>query len=72
MNQVIVTSALQLDAEQKSAVKKLAQAKLGQADFEIQSFVDPTVIGGLRIQINSRIFDATLQGKLDALREASR
>lgn len=72
MNQVVVKSAVKLDADQKAAVKKVAQDKLGKQDFELIEVVDPAVIGGLRLQINSRIFDATIRGKLSALQEASR
>jgi F-type H+-transporting ATPase subunit delta len=72
MNQVVVTSAVKLDAGQKTAVKELVQQKLGQSDYELRETVNPAVIGGIRIQINSRIYDATLLAKLNALREASR
>ncbi len=72
MNQVAVTSAIKLDADQRAAVKTLVEKKLGQSEFALQEIVDSSVLGGLRVQINSRVYDATVQGKLKALQEASR
>lgn len=72
MNHVVVTSAVKLDTELKSAVMKTIESKLGTADYDLKETVDPGVLGGIRLRINSRVYDATVQGKLTALRSASK
>lgn len=72
MNHVIVTSALELSKELRSAVEQTVEAKLGSAEYDLKTEVDPTIIGGVRIRINSRVYDATVQGKLAALKAASK
>lgn len=72
MNQVSVTTAVKLSEQQRSAVKQLAADRLSGADYELCEYIEPAVIGGIKVQINSRVYDATVQGKLAALREASR
>lgn len=72
MNHVVVTSAIKLDTELKSAVMKTIESKLGTADYDLKEMVDPAVLGGIRLRINSRVYDATVQGKLTAFKSASK
>ena len=46
----------------------LAQA-LGQ-EPEITTRVDPSILGGLKVKVGSRLFDASLRSKLDSLKFA--
>jgi F-type H+-transporting ATPase subunit delta len=61
-----VTTARPLDAALKSAVEKLVEAKT----LYIRETVDPSVIGGVRIDTPGATLDATIKHKLLAIRQA--
>ncbi|MET0271709.1 MAG: F0F1 ATP synthase subunit delta [Phenylobacterium sp.] len=64
-----VTTALPLtDAQSKGVAAALRQA-LGK-DPEIETRVDPSILGGIKVQVGSRLFDASLKSKLDSLKFA--
>ncbi len=66
--EVKVTSAIELSEGQKQAItRKLAQ-NTGK-NIELECLVDPSVIGGIRLQIGHQLLDATVTGKLAALKE---
>lgn len=63
-----ITSAHELTAPQRQEVEKALGEKLGKmirADYK----VDPAVLGGIRARVASREYDATLAGRLSALRQ---
>lgn len=68
MATVIITSAYALTAPQKTEAKKVAAKKLGHSDFELQEMVDASLIGGLTMQIGSKMYDASIRGQLETLR----
>jgi F-type H+-transporting ATPase subunit delta len=64
-----VTTALPLtDAQSKGVAQALRQA-LGK-DPEIETRVDPSILGGIKVRVGSRLFDASLRSKLDSLKFA--
>jgi F-type H+-transporting ATPase subunit delta len=64
-----VTTALPLtDAQVKGVAAALRQA-LGK-DSEISTRVDPAILGGIKVRVGSRLFDASLRSKLDSLKFA--
>lgn len=68
MTHVTVISAVELTAAQKTAVKKTAAQKLGSSKFELIEKVDESILGGVMLQIGSRMYDASLRTQLNALR----
>jgi F-type H+-transporting ATPase subunit delta len=64
-----VTSAIKLSAAQAKAVSVALEKALGKAP-EITARVDPTILGGLKVKVGSRLFDASLRSKLDSLKFA--
>ena len=64
-----VTSAVALSDPQLKALGKSLKTTLGH-DAAITTHVDPTILGGLKVQIGSRLFDASLKTKLDSLKFA--
>lgn len=72
MHHVTVTTAIELTADQRKDVLATAAAKLDvtQKEIELEEVVDSTVIGGVRLTLNSRQYDATVQGKLNQLRSS--
>lgn len=64
-----VTTALPLSAAQSKGVAAALRQALGK-DPEIETRVDPAILGGIKVQVGSRLFDASLKSKLDSLKFA--
>jgi F-type H+-transporting ATPase subunit delta len=64
-----VTTALPLTAAQTKGVAAALRQALGK-DPEITTRVDPAILGGLKVKVGSRLFDASLKSKLDSLKFA--
>ncbi|ESQ86779.1 F0F1 ATP synthase subunit delta [Asticcacaulis sp. AC460] len=64
-----VTSAVALTDAQLDSLKTTLAQTLGQS-AEINTRVDPALLGGLKVRVGSRLFDASLKTKLDSLKFA--
>ncbi|MDB5440372.1 MAG: synthase subunit delta [Caulobacteraceae bacterium] len=64
-----VTSAAPLSAAQSKAIASALRSALGK-DPEIETRVDPAILGGLKVRVGSRLFDASLKSRLDSLKFA--
>ena len=64
-----VTTALPLSAAQAQGVAAALRQSLGK-DPEITTRVDPAILGGIKVKVGSRLFDASLRSKLDSLKFA--
>ncbi len=54
-----VTTAVKLSAAQAKGVAAALRQALGK-DPEITTKVDPSILGGLKVRVGSRLFDASL------------
>ncbi|MEI6221145.1 MAG: F0F1 ATP synthase subunit delta [bacterium] len=68
INTVTITSATALSADQQQTIKTHLQTKLQTPNANFTFEVTPDVIGGLIIQIDDTLVDASLAGKLDQLK----
>lgn len=64
-----VVSARPLSAAQSRAVQDAVRQALGR-DPELTTRVDPSILGGLKVKVGSRLFDASLKTKLDQMKFA--
>jgi F-type H+-transporting ATPase subunit delta len=64
-----VTTAAPMSAAQSKAVAEALRTALGKAP-EIETRVDPALLGGIRVRVGSKLFDASLRSKLDSLKFA--
>lgn len=64
-----VVSALALTASQLEGVRTALRTSLGR-DPELETRVDPSILGGLKVRVGSRLFDASLRTKLDQMKFA--
>jgi F-type H+-transporting ATPase subunit delta len=64
-----VTSAVVLTDDQLSALKAALGRAIG-SEAIIKTQVDPSLLGGLKIKLGSRLFDSSLKTKLDSLKFA--
>ena len=62
-----VASATELNDSQLQALKETLKASIGK-DVQINSSVDPSLLGGLVVKIGSRMIDSSLRTKLSTLK----
>lgn len=65
----VVTSASKLKKAQTDKIAKLLEGHTGKKII-IDSHLDPTLLGGVRIQCDGLLIDATVNGQLDRLGDA--
>ena len=64
-----VTTAHKLDAKQRAALAATLKKELG-AKVAIKLKVEPAILGGLIVRVGSRMFDSSLQTKLQRMQLA--
>jgi F-type H+-transporting ATPase subunit delta len=64
---VIVTSAVELDSQIVESIGAEIEKQTGQT-IELESQVDPSIIGGLRLQVGNMVLDASIRSRLEKLR----
>lgn len=64
----VITAMPLTDAQAKALAASLRTA-LGK-DPEIETRVDPAILGGLKVRVGSRLYDASLKSRLDSLKFA--
>jgi F-type H+-transporting ATPase subunit delta len=64
-----VTTALPLTDAQAKALAASLRLAFGK-DPEIETKVDPAILGGLKVRVGSRLYDASLKSRLDSLKFA--
>jgi F-type H+-transporting ATPase subunit delta len=64
-----VVSAVPLTEAQSAGVAAALRQALGK-DPELAVRVDPAILGGLKVRVGSRLYDASLKSRLDTLKYA--
>lgn len=64
----VVYSATALSAVQMSRLKAKVESKLGH-EVIFESRLDASLIGGLRVEVNGRVFDSSVKHHLEKMRE---
>ena len=64
-----VESAVTLSPEQENPVKVDLNRKYGEG-LNISFTQNPTLLGGLRVQVGSDVYDGSVRARLEALRES--
>lgn len=64
-----VASAHPLTSEQLNALKDALRVQIGK-DVQVNTRVDPNLLGGLVVKVGSRMIDSSLRTKLDNLKVA--
>lgn len=67
MNQTVlgeVTSAVELTEAQRQTVTEKVKAMTGAQQVELETKIDPDLIGGVIIKVGSQVVDASLRGQL--------
>ena len=66
---VKVTSAMPLEQGQADELRQQLAATLAK-EIQMETAVDPNLIGGLVVQIEDQVIDNSVRGRLEALRHA--
>ena len=64
-----VTTAVKLSSAQERGVAAALRQALGK-DPEITTRIDPSILGGMKVRVGSRLFDSSLKTRLDQLKFA--
>ena len=64
-----VTTAVEMTAAQSVALAAALRTALGK-DPQIETRIDPSILGGVKVRVGSRLYDASLKSKLDSLKFA--
>ncbi|HLK24130.1 MAG TPA: F0F1 ATP synthase subunit delta [Caulobacteraceae bacterium] len=64
-----VTTAVALTAPQERGLAAALRQALGK-EPEIEARVDPAILGGVKVKVGSRLYDASLKSRLDSLTSA--
>jgi F-type H+-transporting ATPase subunit delta len=64
-----VTTAIALTPVQQRGLAAALRQALGK-DPEIETRVDPAILGGIKVKVGSRLYDASLKSRLDSLKFA--
>jgi F-type H+-transporting ATPase subunit delta len=63
----VLVSAKELSQEEINEVNKVTAEIVGKQSLEIETVIDPSVIGGVKLKIGNRIFDGTIKSKLERI-----
>ena len=66
---VTVTSAVELDPEITKRIGKEIEEQTGNT-VELQSRVDPDILGGLVVQVGNMVLDTSIRNRLEKLRKS--
>lgn len=67
LNQTVlaeVTSTVELNEDQKNTVRERVKSMTDARDVDIETKIDPSLLGGVVIKVGSQIIDSSLQGQL--------
>lgn len=62
-----VYSTRPLTEEERASISSVFAQKVGKQALRIENIVDPSLLGGLRLQIGNRIYDSSISTKLARL-----
>ncbi|HEY9668904.1 MAG TPA: ATP synthase F1 subunit delta, partial [Coleofasciculaceae cyanobacterium] len=62
-----VTSAVELTEAQQQAVREKVMAMTSAHQVDLETKIDPDLIGGVIIKVGSQVIDASLRGQLRRL-----
>lgn len=65
-----VTTAVALSADQADALRSSIAARFGLKSTQLKQIVDPSVIGGVRIQARGSVIDGTVKHRFEKMKAA--
>jgi F-type H+-transporting ATPase subunit delta len=62
-----VTSAVELTKTEKKEIESMLTTMTGQQDIALECTVDPSILGGLRVEVGDWVLDTTVASQLTKL-----
>lgn len=62
-----VFSTRPLTDEESASISNTFAHKVGKQSLAIENIIDPSLVGGIRLQIGNQIYDSSIRAKLDRL-----
>ncbi|MBQ3655565.1 MAG: ATP synthase F1 subunit delta [Bacteroidales bacterium] len=69
IRKVVITSAAKLDGESASQIEMLVKKQDENSTVELSEQVDENILGGLIIQIDDKVYDASIRTQLKKVKE---
>lgn len=69
VNQVVVTSAVKLDAAALKQIETFVAKKVGK-EYSLTTVVDSGLIAGFTLQVNDTLIDASFLGKVETIQHS--
>ncbi|WP_342513231.1 F0F1 ATP synthase subunit delta [Sporosarcina sp. FSL K6-1522] len=63
-----VYSTRALTAEESESISKAFAQKVGKQSLKIENIIEPSLLGGIRLQIGNSIYDSSVSAKLERLK----
>ncbi|MFJ7934313.1 F0F1 ATP synthase subunit delta [Sporosarcina sp. NPDC096371] len=63
-----VYSTLPISDEVSQSISNAFAQKVGKQSLRIENIIDPTLLGGIRLQIGNQIYDSSVSAKLERLK----
>ena len=64
-----VYSTRPLTDDERMSISTAFAKKIGKQSLRIENEIDPSLLGGIRVQIGNNIFDSSISAKLDRLKK---
>ena len=65
--EAVATSALELDSTELAALRSRIEKMTG-GKVELETTVDPSILGGIQVRIGDTLYDGSVRGRLERLR----
>lgn len=69
IKRVRITSAVETSDEVQRNIQELAKSVGGDSDVELTVKIDPEIIGGLIVQVEDKVYDASVRTQLARIKE---
>ncbi len=69
VKRAVAITATDMSADQRKQLESILATAVG-SDIELETDVDPSLVGGLQLRIGSTLFDASVASKLDRMNTA--
>ncbi len=68
MTHVVITTVIDLSSSQLEAIKTAVSKKYGK-DVTYETVINPEILGGIQVAIDSRFLDGSVKAKVDQLKK---
>jgi len=64
-----IVTAVEMDAQTREKLQQALKGLFSEGELEMNAVVDPAIIGGFVLQVSDKLFDASVSGTLERMRQ---